>query len=784
MSKELKGTLEEFHDAFVSYKNNVDIITEKYINICQKRIKHLSKNSNSIQFYDSSELLNEKLELNTWKLIQMLNRHCKTDTEPDICYMEDPYISDASFSTQYLQNEELKKVYTVKEWLQDICSQYSIPSVKKDSSFTLGPSSQKLNREQKKLSLEPDTKDQEFDEKISKVIYELIRRGKLEEAIEYCEQCGQPWRGASLRGTLLWADPNYDKEEISDVASGNRNRDLWKSLCFKLANEEKYCSHERAIYSVMSGTVKNALVVCKSWEDYLWVYCNSYLENELSKGFKASARYAVDDNDETDLYLIEDNLIPESTESIFNSLLKNENEKIRKSAAEPFHYIQKMIILNKYKEMIIHFKSQLEESETIIGTPVNTDLLRFFVHFILLLKNSGMSYPEKESEYIIITYINSLIKYKKRTLIAGYASHLTNENQIKSYVSLLKTINEPLHIKKEYIKLAQLFGLDTPSICTVTVNSVLDDIENSFPTEIDSSIYKNISNPITSSDIAKIHTLEWLTFEVSLVKEFFLQSNRLYRYFLGIGKLTAAQELFNFILNINTIQCKLDDNKDDQDIFMSESIAYCGLIDAYNSYVAWKNSLDNKPDDKLAKSLKTLKENEWKSQVIEKTKEAEQLLNTAILLLVNLVKPNEIENQEGLLLLKVINTIIRYPSLFLLIYFIINILCKFHSKESPDAMEGVEYTDQNDLQKRKMIQSIYIPQIFLWLHTIYFETKDIIPENLNKSFDLVNDVASQFCDQFELSNTIEVFLDAIKKSAIYLLDRNPNNVSDISPFIF
>jgi len=37
MSKELKGTLEEFHDAFVSYKNNVDIITEKYINICQKR---------------------------------------------------------------------------------------------------------------------------------------------------------------------------------------------------------------------------------------------------------------------------------------------------------------------------------------------------------------------------------------------------------------------------------------------------------------------------------------------------------------------------------------------------------------------------------------------------------------------------------------------------------------------------------------------------------------------------------------------------------------------------
>jgi len=749
MSKELKGTLEEFHDAFVSYKNNVDIITEKYINICQKRIKYLNKNSNSIQLYDSTELLNEKLELNTWKLIQMLNRHCKSVGEPDICYMEDPYISDASFASQYLQNEELKKVYTVREWLQDICSPYSIPSLAKDSSFTLGTTNQKLNKEQNKLSLEPDKKDKEFDEKLSKVIYELIRRGKLEEAIEYCEQCGQPWKGASLRGTLLWADPNYDKEEINDVASGNRNRDLWKSLCFKLANEEKYCSHERAIYSVMSGTVKNALAVCKSWEDYLWVYCNSYLENELSKGFKASARYIVDDNDEADLYMINDNLIPESTESIFDSLLKNENEKIRKSAAEPFHYIQKMIILGKYKEMIIHFKNQLEESKTIIGTPVNTDLLRFFVHFILLLKNSQMPYPEKESEYIITSYINSLIKYKKRTLVAGYASHLTNENQIKSYVSLLKTIDEPSHIKKEYIKLAQLHGLDTSSICTVTVNSALSDIEDSFPVEIDSSIYKNMSNPVTSSDIAKIHTLEWLTFEVSLIKEFFLQSNRLYRYFLGTGKLAAAQELFNFVLNINTVQCKLDDTKEDQNIFMNEHIAYCGLIDAYNSYKTWKNIMDHKPDDNLANSLKTLKENEWKSQVIEKTNEAEKLLNTAILLLVNLIKPDDIVTPEG-----------------------------------EDAMEGVEYTDQNDLYKKQMIQSIYIPQIFLWLHTIFFETKDIIPENLNKSFDLVNDVASQFCDQFELSNTLEVFLDAIRKSAIYLLDRNPNTVSDISPFIF
>jgi len=28
-----------------------------------------------------------------------------------------------------------------------------------------------------------------------------------------------------------------DKEDVNDVASGNRNRDLWKAICYKLSNE-------------------------------------------------------------------------------------------------------------------------------------------------------------------------------------------------------------------------------------------------------------------------------------------------------------------------------------------------------------------------------------------------------------------------------------------------------------------------------------------------------------------------------------------------------------------
>ena len=77
---------------------------------------------------------------------------------------------------------------------------------------------------------------------------------------------------------------------------------------------------------------------------YKWFirYINFYI---YIQGFKASTRYITEDNDEADLYSIEDTLIPESTEFVFDSLLKNENEKIRQE------YICYLIIIVSVAEL-------------------------------------------------------------------------------------------------------------------------------------------------------------------------------------------------------------------------------------------------------------------------------------------------------------------------------------------------------------------------------------------------------------------------------------------------
>lgn len=77
-------------------------------------------------------------------------------------------------------------------------------------------------------------------------LYEYVRAGELDLAIDMCRQSDQSWRAASLSGGKLWWDPalapseeGYDEIEMVEKEEkriqGNANRKLWKTMCRKLA---------------------------------------------------------------------------------------------------------------------------------------------------------------------------------------------------------------------------------------------------------------------------------------------------------------------------------------------------------------------------------------------------------------------------------------------------------------------------------------------------------------------------------------------------------------------
>lgn len=82
-------------------------------------------------------------------------------------------------------------------------------------------------------------------------LYEYVRAGDLDLAIDMCRQSDQSWRAASLAGGKLWWDPvlapgeeGYgDAMELESAvkrAKGNMNRRLWKMMCRKLASAVSY----------------------------------------------------------------------------------------------------------------------------------------------------------------------------------------------------------------------------------------------------------------------------------------------------------------------------------------------------------------------------------------------------------------------------------------------------------------------------------------------------------------------------------------------------------------
>ena len=71
-----------------------------------------------------------------------------------------------------------------------------------------------------------------------KTMFLCVRAGLLETAQDLAVKMGQSWRAAALEGWKLFHDPNYDagdrRPDEKSVAEGNKNRDIWKKVVWKM----------------------------------------------------------------------------------------------------------------------------------------------------------------------------------------------------------------------------------------------------------------------------------------------------------------------------------------------------------------------------------------------------------------------------------------------------------------------------------------------------------------------------------------------------------------------
>ncbi|KAK3808490.1 MAG: nuclear pore protein 84/107 [Benniella sp.] len=595
------------------------------------------------------------------------------------------------------------------------------PSVKPSLSFGARPppslpdyqDPDAVTRDKVKLS----ESNQRIEQDLLKTVWEYIRRGQIQEASNACIKAGEPWRADSISGGELYSVSPAFTDPVHDQGQGpigNKTRSLWKGTCYALANEVSADRYERAIYGALSGDIPSVLPVCSSWEDHAWVQYNALVEGMIE------SRLAQFDRGGRSKTLALPITKIASTKDIFDRLANSDNQAVKDASKDLFKSIQTSIILGETDQLLVKMANDAKASNR-TGTPLRPHMLRFMAHFILLLRSRSSTVPKEEGDYFIKIYVDYLISKKLYDLAPLYASFLPNDLQIETCSSYLKTIDGPKKERQKHLIAIEQNDLDLHSILKATVDALLDQSRQELEVIGDyrANMERSITTPITEQEKANIRALEWLSFEPSHYEECLHRSNYLTRKYLLQGRLNTALALYKSLPS-DISQHDLHEHAPSSLSISHEHLFYRDLFKSRLMFEEAKDALRSEP----AKGAPQFEYSDWeletKNRVSKAIVEIESLLQSRWLF--DCILPGDtVRNQE-----------------------------------------------------LKRLRQIYISELVMNLHTLYYESRVLIPGNLSKSVDISNLVASEAAGaplykELQDNERLNEFLDHIRLSSIELI---------------
>ncbi|KAJ2762611.1 Nucleoporin nup84 [Coemansia sp. BCRC 34490] len=585
------------------------------------------------------------------------------------------------------------------------------------------------SRQRKELAYE----DAEYEASLLRTLFEYVRRGRVGDAMDLCAESDEPWRAASMKGGLLWRDPSLEPEIEDDMpvnvengacavdrkpshTAGNINRMLWKQTCAALAHDENNEMYERALYAALGGRLDEVLLVCETWEDYLWAYINTMVEAKIDSGISdANSLYTPAQT--TSLNHIQSKYPPiRDMTQIFASLTEIDSTVLQKSAQEPFQSVQRSIINNDFASYIDSYARRLRAGEM---DDAERDILRFVVHAALYLSELGVELPAEAVETNLQAYI-AILSTSHPELVAAYVMHLPTKDQTDSYSLFLYGINDSISVRLDLLRLAEQHGLDTDAICKRTTQLVLDaskteDNPDVFCDSRESFALAEPVEPITDIESEQIRAIEWVTSSAQLYDHALVGICKLVRWFLLHGRTNAATQLFNSLPDdfVQQDWIKGAESGEASDPIVShfqEYIHLLSLCDAYAYYATWSELLYKRPvESRVHGSRYQALWLEWKESITAATDRASQMFRNRILDVDWLGSPLGLGGAAA------------------------------------DDMDtsGDDAPLRERMQEIERLRELYIPETVFRLHSILFETRDALPKNLKRSLGLAQLVADE-----------------------------------------
>ncbi|GAA5933388.1 uncharacterized protein JCM15063_001302 [Sporobolomyces koalae] len=744
-----------------------DNLLARWAAICDQQLESLSSE------FDPDSIDAWTLERNTWQLVHALYSERLDDSTPppadpaSVGSSKNPYTPPLSVVQQVIEgNRDLIELSAIRDWLHAIPSSLSPVEVRRGY---LPYTTNKLKHLKRTgaqppkglvdeldpdavtraggapegARLEPD--DAAYERALIRTLYEYVRTGQLDLALDLCRQSEQSWRAASLSGGRLWFDPKLapgdaDLEEFDAMdeeleekrARGNRNRRLWKSMCRKIATSSALDPYERALYGALSGDIPSVLAVSTSWEDVVWAHLNSLFEAHLEASLTVSesGRYwnrtphsvapapaQLDSEDPLFASISQPGVgIRGQLEAIFDKLLKSDKTDLQLAAKNPFHVSQMYLIVDKIGHLLETFVERLESAAGETEPETLAHLLRFFAHLILVLRLLKQPLPSYAANRILEAYVHVLeANDQDEGLIAFYASCLEEESAVESYARFLLTFGPDSDITSRHVALRKCLdhNLSLPAIARRTVTLILSSALSSSPSLPSSARAQAVDAyaRVDASQLELIRSLEWLTAEKETYIDALSEANALTRYFLSTDVPHAALVLLRSLPAdlLSTCASAPSSSSPALQLQIREHLDYIALFTCHDQHMRFSEVWARPPH-----ALEGSKGKE-KAETAQSKLEL-QTWTDGVETLVDELWSKVLEVLEGEWL-------------------------------KGEVVEGVQVeqdgTGPRRLAELAAIRRLLIPDLVLRMHHSLVSTSRIIPSNLTRAFDLATIIADE-----------------------------------------
>ena len=415
----LQVLFSEFVNIFVSHPSEAQLWEEvsQYERICAQQAETLSKiirkaPRQHANFSRTHQVYQQMIgERNTWRLLGSLyaERTNENEINGDQHMLDETSVplTDQTIVTQLYDNDNtIREVQIIIDWLEknaadDLGSQaFDRMEYFSDSHISWENTLRVLKNEQDQVrnstvtlggarmlvkSLDPDAPlregcplhdlDQEDEMRLARCLFGCVRGGQIDKAQELCIRAGQHWRAAAFEGWKLHDDPNFLNGASRMPRTGNQYRDVWKAVAWKASSDQRLPPYERATYGALCGHLPSMLEVCKNWEDQLWAYTRSLVDQRVEEQLRASSRHL------RSLHPLPKDY-PEERVTL-SSIFKSVERGLDNSECHaPYRIIQKHLILNDISGLIQIAHNWLSDNPA-------PHLLRCLTHLLLVLRRLG-----------------------------------------------------------------------------------------------------------------------------------------------------------------------------------------------------------------------------------------------------------------------------------------------------------------------------------------------------------------------------------------------------------